>query len=186
MIDKPMSKFSFKAMILILRVRDLFRPPQKVLSEVDMIKPGTHVLDYGCGSGNYTIIAAELVGPYGKVYAVDIHPLAIREVQNKADIKCLRNIQTILTDCNTKLPDSSVDVVLLFYVLHDFKNPDLIIKEINRLLKSTGVLLVIDHKLENEKVVSILGRAAENLKLRRAGREIEGKKKETILIFSKE
>jgi hypothetical protein len=54
------------------------------------------------------------------------------------------------------------------------------------LLKSTGVLLVIDHKLENEKVVSILGRAAANLKLRRAGREIEGKKKETMLIFSKE
>ena len=72
MIDKPMSKFSFKAMILILRVRDLFRSPQKVLSEVDMIKPGTHVLDYGCGPGNYTIIAAELVGPYEKVYAVDI------------------------------------------------------------------------------------------------------------------
>jgi hypothetical protein len=47
-------------------------------------------------------------------------------------------------------------------------------------------LLVIDHKLENEKVVSILGRAAANLKLRRAGREIEGKKKETMLIFSKE
>ena len=56
MIDKPMSKFSFKAMILILRVRDLFRPPQKVLSKVDMIKPGTHVLDYGCGPGNYTIV----------------------------------------------------------------------------------------------------------------------------------
>ncbi len=55
-----------------------------------MIKPGTHVLDYGCGPGNYTIVAAELVGPSGKVYAVDIHPLAIREVQNKADIKGLK------------------------------------------------------------------------------------------------
>src|ERR671911_742967 len=105
MIDKPMSKFSFKAMILILRVRDLFKSPQKVLSEVDMIKPGTHVLDYGCGPGNYTIIAAELVGPYGKVYAVDIHPLAIREVQKKARMKGLKNVHTILTDYKTYLPD---------------------------------------------------------------------------------
>jgi hypothetical protein len=47
-------------------------------------------------------------------------------------------------------------------------------------------LLVIDHKLENEKVVSILSGAAENLMLRRAGREIKDKKKETTLIFSKE
>src|SRR5919107_1115448 len=176
-MDKPMSNFSFKAMTLILRVRDLFRPPQKVLSEVGMIKPGTHVLDYGCGPGNYTIAAAELVGPSGKVYAVDIHPMAIRKVQNKANKKGL-NVQTILTDYDTQLPDSSVDAVLLFYVLHDFKNPDAIIKELSRVLKPRGVLLVIDHKLENEKVVSILSGAAENLKLRRAGREIKDKKKE--------
>jgi ubiquinone/menaquinone biosynthesis C-methylase UbiE len=52
----------------------------------------------------------------------------------KADKKGPRNVQTILTDCNTYLPDSSVDVVLLFYVLHDFKNPDLIIEELNRVL----------------------------------------------------
>lgn len=181
-----MSNFSFKAMTFVLRIRDIFRPTHKVLSEVDIIKPGAHVLDYGCGPGNYTIAAAELVGPSGKVYAVDIHAHAISEVQNKADIKGLRNVQTILTDCNTKLPDSSVDIVLLFYVLHDFKNPDAIIKELNRVLKPRGVLLVIDHKLENEKVVSILSGAAENLKLRRAGREIKDKKKETTLIFSKE
>jgi ubiquinone/menaquinone biosynthesis C-methylase UbiE len=185
-MDKPMSNFSFKAMTLVLRIRDIFRPAHKVLSEVDIIKPGAHVLDYGCGPGNYTIAAAELVGPSGKVYAVDIHAHAISEVQNKADIKGLRNVQTILTDCNTKLSDSSVDIVLLFYVLHDFKNPDAIIKELNRVLKPRGVLLVIDHKLENEKVVSILSGAAENLKLRRAGREIKDKKKETTLIFSKE
>lgn len=181
-----MSNFSFKVMTFVLRIRDIFRPTHKVLSEVDIIKPGAHVLDYGCGPGNYTIAAAELVGPSGKVYAVDIHAHAISEVQNKADIKGLRNVQTILTDCNTKLPDSSVDIVLLFYVLHDFKNPDAIIKELNRVLKPRGVLLVIDHKLENEKVVSILSGAAENLKLRRAGREIKDKKKETTLIFSKE
>jgi SAM-dependent methyltransferase len=71
-MDKPMSNFSFKAMTFILDIRDLFRPTHRVLSEVDMIKPGAHVLDYGCGPGNYTIAAAKLVGPSGKVYAVDI------------------------------------------------------------------------------------------------------------------
>ena len=186
MIDRPMNKFSFKAMTFILRIRDLFRPTHKVLSEVDMIKPGAHVLDYGCGPGNYTIAAAELVGPSGKVYAVDIHPLGIREVQKKADKKGLGNVKTILTNCNTKLPDSSVDVVLLFYVLHDFKDPDAIIKELNRMLKPMGVLSVIDHKFDNYKVVSIIGHASRNLKLRRTGEKEDGKKKEKMLIFSKE
>jgi len=173
MIDRPMNKFGFKAMTLILRIHDLFRPTHKVLSEVDMIKPGVHVLDYGCGPGNYTIAAAELVGPSGKVYAVDIHPLAILKVQNKDDKKGLGNVKTILTDCNTKLPHSSVDVILLFYVLHDFKYPDAIIKELNRVLKPMGVLSVIDHKFDNYKVVSIIGHASRNLNLRRTGAEEE-------------
>jgi ubiquinone/menaquinone biosynthesis C-methylase UbiE len=186
MIDRPMSKFGFKAMTLILRVRDLLRPRQKFLNEVGMIKPGTHVLDYGCGPGNYTIATAELVGPSGKVYAVDIHPMAIREVQNKANKKGLRNVQTILTDCKTELDDASIDVVLLFYVLHDFKNPDLIIKELDRVLKPMCILSIIDHKFDNDKVVSIIGHASINLKLRRTGGKEDGKKKETMLIFSKE
>jgi ubiquinone/menaquinone biosynthesis C-methylase UbiE len=177
MTDRPMSKFSFKAMTLVLRARDLFRPPQKVLSEVDMIKPRTYVLDYGCGPGNYTIAAAELVGPSGKVYAIDIHPLAIREVQNKANKKGLKNIQTILTGCDTKLPDSSVDVILLFYVLHDFEDPDAIIKELSRVLKPMGILSVIDHKFDNDKVVSIIGHASRNLKLRRTGEKKMVRKK---------
>jgi ubiquinone/menaquinone biosynthesis C-methylase UbiE len=69
-------------------------------------------------------------------------------------MKGLKNIHSILTDCNTQLPDASIDVVLLFYVLHDFKNPDAILKELNRVLKPGGLLSIIDHKFDKDKVVS--------------------------------
>jgi hypothetical protein len=46
MIDRPMNKFSFKAMTLVLRIRDLFRSPHRILNEMDMIKPGAYILDY--------------------------------------------------------------------------------------------------------------------------------------------
>jgi ubiquinone/menaquinone biosynthesis C-methylase UbiE len=55
-------------------------------------------------------------------------------------LKILRNVHTILTDYKTKLPNASTDVILLLRVLHDFKNPDSIIKELDRVLKPTGIL----------------------------------------------
>ena len=69
--DKPMNKFSFKGMSIALGIRDIIKsPPDKILHQIDLIKPGAVILDYGCGSGNCTIAAsAELVSPSRKVYA---------------------------------------------------------------------------------------------------------------------
>lgn len=179
-----MSNLSFKFMSFYFRIRDFFSSPIEILKEMS-ISPGSYVLDYGCGSGSYTIPAAQLVGPIGKVYAADIHMLAIHEVQKKSNMGRHSNIHTILTDSNTKLPSASIDNVLLFYVLHDFKNPDTIIKELNRVLKPAGHLSVIDHKFDNDKVVSIIGRAARGLKLTEGGLS-DDKRKGTMIIFIKE
>jgi ubiquinone/menaquinone biosynthesis C-methylase UbiE len=183
MIDNPMSNLSFKFMTFFFKFRDFYCPPIKVLKQIN-IQPGSHILDYGCGSGSYSIPAAQLVGPTGKIYAADIHPLAIHEVQKRVRMMELRNVDTILTDQDTKLPNASTDIVLLFRVLHDFKNPDIIIKELDRVLKPTGILSVIDHKFDKDKVASTIARATQNLKLREtmAG---NSKKKNAMLIFSK-
>jgi ubiquinone/menaquinone biosynthesis C-methylase UbiE len=170
-------------MTFFFKFRDFYCPPIKILKQIN-IQPGSHILDYGCGSGSYSIAAAQLVGPTGKVYAADIHPLAIREVQKKVRKMELQNVDTMLTDQETKLPNASTDIVLLFRVLHDFKNPDIIIKELDRVLKPTGILSVIDHKFDKDKVASTIARATQNLKLREtmAG---NSKKKNVMLIFSK-
>ena len=88
MNDIPMSSLSFKFMGLFFKFRDLLTSPTKFLEHTG-IGPGWNVLDYGCGTGSYSIPAAQLVGPMGKVYAADIHPLAINEVQKKAFSKGL-------------------------------------------------------------------------------------------------
>jgi ubiquinone/menaquinone biosynthesis C-methylase UbiE len=94
-------------------------------------------------------------------------------------------LHTILTDCKTRLPDSSIDFVLLFYVLHDFRNPDSIIRELDRTLKPKGILTIIDHKYDKAKVVSTIGHATNALKLKDK-EERNDKSKETLLIFSKQ
>jgi ubiquinone/menaquinone biosynthesis C-methylase UbiE len=180
----PTNNLGFRFMSIYFRFRDYFSPPNKILEKIG-IPVGSNVLDFGAGTGSYSVPAAQLVGPTGKVYAADIHILAIREIRKKADMKGIKNIHTIQTDCETKLPDASIDVVLLFYVLHDFKNPDSIIIELVRILKPKGILAVIDHKFDRDKAVSTISHATSILKFRDTELR-NGKSKETLLIFSRQ
>jgi ubiquinone/menaquinone biosynthesis C-methylase UbiE len=89
MMEKPMNNLGFRFMSFYFRFRDYFAPPIKILERIG-IQAGINVLDFGAGSGSYSIPAAQLVGPTGKVYAADIHPLAIKEIRKKAEKKEIR------------------------------------------------------------------------------------------------
>jgi len=152
-MDKPMSNFGFKFMALGYKFRDLRLPRKNILKEVG-IKTGFQVLDYGCGPGSYIIPLAELVGESGKVYALDIHPLAIQKVQNIASKKQLANMETILSDCQTGLPDNTLDAVLLYDAFHHLSDPDVVLKELYRVLKPDGILSFSDHHMKESEIVS--------------------------------
>ena len=147
-MSKPMSNRKFKGMSLFLKVRDVFYKPKKILMCSAILKPGSIVLDYGCGPGSYSIESAQAVGEAGKIYSLDIHPLAIENVQKLASERGLTNIETILSDCKTSLPAESVDVVLLYYTFHYLKNSDLVLKELHRVMKSEGILSFMDFNIK--------------------------------------
>jgi ubiquinone/menaquinone biosynthesis C-methylase UbiE len=152
-MDNPKSNIDFKFMSLTYKFRDLFLPRKKILKEVG-IKPGFRVLDYGCGPGSYIIPLAELVGKSGKIYALDIHPLAIQRVQSIVSKKQLKNIETICSDCKTGLPSNSVDVVLLYDIFHNLGNPNGVLEELHRVLKTKGILSFSDHHIKKDEIVS--------------------------------
>ena len=152
-MDKPMSNSDFQFMSVGYKFRDLRLPRKNILDEVG-IKPGFHVLDYGCGPGSYIVPLAELVGESGKVYGLDIHPLAIQKVRRIASRKRLANVETILSDCQTGLPDNSLDVVLLYDIFHHLSEPDRILGELHRVLRLDGILSLSDHHMKENEVVS--------------------------------
>jgi ubiquinone/menaquinone biosynthesis C-methylase UbiE len=154
-VEKSQSGFGFKIMSLMFRIRDLIRPRGDVLKEVG-IRPGFQVLDFGCGPGGYILPLAGLVGAEGKIYALDMNPAAILAVKSLALKHKLANVETILSDGATGLPDGSVDVVLLYDVLHHLENQDAILKELYRVLKPEGILSVSDHHLEEEAITSVI------------------------------
>ena len=152
-MDRPMSNRDFKLMTLGFKFRDLLLPRINTLKEVG-IKSGDNILDYGCGPGSYTVVAAKLVGESGKVYALDIHPLAVQKVQNIAAKRRLTNIETILSDCATGLADESIDVALLYDTLHEVSEPGKILAELHRVLKPNGILSFNDHHLKDEEIIT--------------------------------
>ena len=150
---KPMSNFHFRFMAFCFKLRDLFLPPKRILEEAE-IKPGCVVLDYGCGPGSYSIAAAEMVGAGGKVYALDIHPLACKAVQKAASKKGLKNIETISSDCATGLEKESVDVALLYDTFHWLSRKKAVLEELHRVLKRDGMLSFNDHGMKENDIIS--------------------------------
>jgi ubiquinone/menaquinone biosynthesis C-methylase UbiE len=152
-MDKAESNLGFRLMAFSYKFRDLRLPRKNILKEVG-IKPGFHVLDYGCGPGSYIVPLAELVGESGKIYALDIHPLAISKVQNIASKKKLANVETILSDCQTGLHRNSLDVVLLYDIFHHLSDPDKILQELHRVLKPDGILSFSDHHMKEREILA--------------------------------
>jgi ubiquinone/menaquinone biosynthesis C-methylase UbiE len=91
------------------------------------------------------------------VYALDIHPLAIRKVERIAQDKGLTNVKTILSDCRTGLLDGSVNVVLLYDIFHMLGEPAAVLAELHRILASGGTLSCdIDHMSKEEAIAKIV------------------------------
>ncbi len=150
---KPKSNLDFRLMALTYKFRDFRLPRMNILEEVG-IEAGFHVLDYGCGPGSYIVPLAKLVGKSGKIYALDVHPLAIQSVQRLASKNGLTNVQTILSDCETGLQPSSLDAVLLYDILHDLDDPNGVLEELHRVLRLKGILSVSDHHMKQDEIES--------------------------------
>jgi ubiquinone/menaquinone biosynthesis C-methylase UbiE len=150
-MEKPLSGVGFRLMSLMFTIRDLIQPRADVLNEAE-IKPGFTVLDFGCGPGGYLPPLVELVGPSGKIYALDMHPLAIHEIKEMANSNRYNNISPIQSDCRTGLQNMSVDTILLYDVFHDLDRPNEVLEELHRVLKADGTLSFSDHHMKEEQV----------------------------------
>lgn len=113
-------------------------------SEFGIFREGQVVLDYGCGTGDFTILAARIVNDSGKVYALDYFKKQLDIVQRRLKKRGIRNVETIHSDNKTGLPDESVDVVWMCDVLHEVRRRKPLIEELHRVLRYGGSLVVYD------------------------------------------
>ena len=126
--------------------------PQKLMDALG-IKPGQTICDLGCGNGYYTLELARLVGPTGKVFAVDIQPEMLRLLESRAGQNNLKNIQLILnTPIDPKLPADSVDLILVVDVYHELSYPEHMLKALRKGLKPDGRIVLVEFRGEDPTV----------------------------------
>jgi ubiquinone/menaquinone biosynthesis C-methylase UbiE len=137
--------------------RWLDREGEEALRKIG-IRRGQTILDFGCGSGSYTIPIAIIVGEEGRVYALDKDERALDELMKRAELEGLRNIRRIDTSGEVEigLENESVDVVLLYdifwyFPLTDNRLPKLL-AEVYRVLRRDALISVYPKHTDSERL----------------------------------
>lgn len=124
--------------------------PFKLLERVGL-RRGWHVADMGCGAtGHFVLPAAQLVGPDGLVYAVDIRRDFLEHIERLARHEQFFNIKTVWADMDvfgaTRIEPGTLDLCLLVNNLFLSQNRPALIREMSRLTKPGGRILVVEWK----------------------------------------
>ena len=124
--------------------RDLRLQINRVMDLLHIV-PGANVADIGAGGGWFSVRAAKRVGPAGRVYAEDINQRYVEAIQARAAREHLGNITTVLgTQDDPKLPEKSVDAVLLLKVYHEIAWPPPLLIGLKSAMRSGAKLGIID------------------------------------------
>lgn len=109
------------------------------------LKPGMAVADVGAGSGLFTRLMADKVGPEGKVYAVDVSKDFLAHIEKEAAKAGRKQVKTVLgSQDGTNLEPESVDLVFLSDVYHHFEDHEKMLASIRKTLRPGGTLILIE------------------------------------------
>ena len=116
--------------------------PEMLLKRIPL-KNSDHVLDFGAGTGYFTIPAAKQIS--GLVYALDTDSNMLEMIKTKADEEELTNIVPLQGE-NEELPipEASIDVVIASLVLHEITPLAETLAMMKKLLKAGGHLAVVE------------------------------------------
>lgn len=100
-------------------------------------------------SAHFVFPGAEIVGPQGTVYAIDILKAVLTTTESRAQEARLNNIKTVWSDLEVygaakEIPDHSADVISMINLLYETKQDEHVFNEANRIVKKGGKAVIID------------------------------------------
>jgi len=132
--------------------REAEEEPERALDAIG-IAAGSTVADVGAGSGYMTVRLAARVGPAGRVYANDLQPEMLSLLRARLQRTRLANVTLVQGAIDDpKLPASSLDLVLMVDVYHEFSQPQKMLRGIHSALKPGGRLVLLEYRKEDPSV----------------------------------
>jgi len=105
------------------------------------LAPGMNVLDFGCGVGDVSMIAARLTGPSGRVIALDIDEPALAIARKRALEQGLTNITFVQANVLDSAPEIPVDATVGRHILIHTPEPLALLKTAFTALKPGGIAI---------------------------------------------
>lgn len=116
--------------------------PEETLKKAGF-KDGMSLCDIGAGTGIFALPAALITSE--EIYALDISDEMIEILETRKEERDLYNMEVIKVTSETlPLKDKSCDMAIMVTVLHEIENKNMILKEIRRILKPNGILMIIE------------------------------------------
>jgi ubiquinone/menaquinone biosynthesis C-methylase UbiE len=127
-----------------------FINPALIIGQTPLTK-GMTVADLGCGSGFYVLPAAQLVGPEGMVYAIDVQDTKLEATASAAKQFGYKNVRVVKADLAKPLldiPENSCDLVIIGNILHEINDKTVLLKNAYRVMGSDSGIVVVEWKKE--------------------------------------
>jgi ubiquinone/menaquinone biosynthesis C-methylase UbiE len=169
---------------LLNPMRRLAQRPARILRP--FVRPGMLVVEPGCGMGFFTLDLARMVGPGGRVVAIDLQEKMLEGLRRRAaraglegriDVRLAQSDRLGIADLG-----GQVGLVLAFYVVHELREPAAFFAEITAALKPDGAVLVVEPPLHVSRAAFEKSLAiAEGAGLRVAARPRIGPNKVVLL-----
>jgi arsenite methyltransferase len=114
------------------------------------LAPGERVLDVGSGAGTDSLVAAQMVGPEGRVTGVDMTQEMLAKARSAAEEMGQANVQFVEAEAE-RLPfePDAVDVVISNGVIDLVPDKDAVYGEIFRVLAPGGRIQIADVTIQN-------------------------------------
>jgi ubiquinone/menaquinone biosynthesis C-methylase UbiE len=126
--------------------RKISENPRKILSP--FVEKGMKILEPGCGMGFFTIEAARLAGPQGRVYAIDLQPKMINALKRRVRRAGVSDVvEARLCPADTLgVGDlaGSIDLALALHLVHEVPDPAVFFREVHQALRPGGRCLIVE------------------------------------------